>query len=410
MSVSFIEPDFSKYRQHKNNRPSVSRSNSASAAEVDPLDKTRPNDNNNGNAGGSYQRRVSFDTIRPANSNVSESSRRNSSSSNVDRVSTNSSQPRSYFFLPTSFMSSTSSNKERPYSSYFVSSRHENHLYTSDSRTFMCSLNSKAYSFTALRWLMQTMLRDGDEVVCLRLYNDTDDSFRYQTQASKILKRVVEMADEHQIRLNIVVELGVGKIKTVVYKTLVLYQPSLVVVGVSENSFSNFKRMRYKRSISSYLIAKSPVPVIIVSPEMLESNKSNKSNAYFANLIHNADSDPVKRRRSTDTNKLQPVNTNNTSAYSELITSDDDYDEDDGDDEDDEDDIDYDADYDVEDEEEDDDEYETALFNGGTKAKIRQSSVDSNSSSLSDSGSLKKRFSWRSLLTPKFRRKSTKSI
>lgn len=257
------------------------------------------------------------------------------------------------------------------------------------------------------------MLRHGDEVVCLRLYNDTDDSLKYQNQASKILKKVVEMADEHQIHLNIVVELGVGKIKTVVYKTLVLYQPSLVIVGVSENSFSNFKRMRYKRSISSYLIAKSPVPVIIVSPEMLESNKSNKSNAYFADLIHNADSDPVKRRRSTETNKLQPVNTNNTSAYSEFITSDDEYDEDDEDDDDDEDDMDYDVDYDVEDEDADDDaddEYETALFNGDTKTKIRQSSVDSNSSSLSDSGNLKKKFSWRSLLTPKFRRKSTKSI
>ena len=199
-------------------------------------------------------------------------------------------------------------------------------------------MSSKEHSKIALKWLLTNLLQDGDELICLMLYleGDAATTLSYQATAKQLLDTVVSMADP-ELQINIIVELGIGKIKTIVTKTLVLYQPSLVIVGSTsgdKSAFSaNWKRMRHNRSLSSYLISKSPVPVIIVTSSRRRlltdetqaytvEDQTELKNPYFADLVSECISlAPVK---SEDPNLLRPTLTDHTgtSGWSDIPTED----------------------------------------------------------------------------------------
>ncbi|CAN6653334.1 hypothetical protein TRVA0_026S01442 [Trichomonascus vanleenenianus] len=369
MSVTFVEPDFSKYPQHKNFRTSPGQ---APEASVDPLDASAPVDvpsrsdlaKRRGPIDASgrvspYRRRVSFDTITSMNGTALQGG----------------TSPPAQSFFRSSFMSSSAE-----YSSYTVSSTHCEHHSGTGSRTFLCSFNKKSYSVNALRWLLESMMQDGDELVCLRLHQGVDSGSpdkKYQQEAQEILRHAVELADEARRKINIVVELAAGKVKTIVYKTLVLYQPSVVIVGCSSKGYSSLKRMRYKQSISSYLVARSPVPVIIASQDIVSQRARPTDNSYLLGVIEETKECCADQGEEI---QLAPSTTNNTVATSEYSSDDvfDDEDEDvdledddDGDDDDDNDDIDN---------EDDDDEDDDDMLERKTSDDIpeRKTSAENN--------------------------------
>uniref|UniRef100_A0A060TBK3 ARAD1D28380p n=1 Tax=Blastobotrys adeninivorans TaxID=409370 RepID=A0A060TBK3_BLAAD len=412
MSVTFVEPDFSKYSKPR----TVSPGNDP----VDPLDDadecalsdsgSRPENeraegSNTGGiaiprrkSSGSFQRRVSFDTISSPESGKSRGPLSPSNS-----------------IFP-NFMSShgqTNKDRDREYSSYFVSSRHSEHRYSSDSRAILFSYSPKQHSDVALRWIISNILQDGDELICLRMLGAADATHlqhHYQPEAQRLLNQAEQIAAEYGIKVNIVVELGVGKVKTVVYKTLVMYQPCLIVVAISSKSPNSFRRMRYKSSINSYLLSRGPLPVVIVTPNMtatgnpvslVTSDTSEPTppgvspadgtdspkggNSYFASL--QADIDSTNSQRPGSVFSIYPTS-DDEDDYDDLAADDDDYDIDDDFDDDDSDDDDANPYADDED----------GLEKSDKPDMPRHNSVGSSSSSQ-DEGSLIRR--WKSFLKRK---------
>jgi Universal stress protein family len=320
MSVSFIEPDFAALRaEHKAARErepvemavggptnldvamfsdgavhesAIPRSISdASNSSCLRTSKRRRQSN------GPFLRRVSFDTITSVSPPVSASPGGGNEVSETDRGSiagshhvsasmNNATTPSSFFFRTPLFVSTSSSSTvtstgnppaelltpTNGLTSYFVSYRHQDLRWTHNTRTFLFAYTQKEYSVTALKWLVHNLIQDGDELVCIK-HHVTDGNPEdkkpaiYQKEAELLLDRILEIIGP-EMKINVVVELGVGKVKTVVNKSLLLYQPSIVVVGANQKSFSNLSRVRYKKSVPSYLIAKSQVPVIMVTPWM----------------------------------------------------------------------------------------------------------------------------------------------
>lgn len=250
-------------------------------------------------ANGTFLRRVSFDTITPGSppaplsptslapgggNNESTDGSSVVGSHHISRTMTSTTHPTSFFRTPLFTSTSSSSNNKNPsppleslatthgLTSYFVSSRHQDLRWTQNTRTFLFAYSPKEYSIIALEWLIQNLIQDGDELVCIKHHgaNGNADDRRpaiYQKEAELLLERILDIIGP-DLKINIIVELGMGKVKTVVNKSLLLYQPSIVVVGTNQKSFSNLSRVRYKKSVPSYLIAKSQVPVVMVTPWM----------------------------------------------------------------------------------------------------------------------------------------------
>ncbi|ANB15901.1 Usp (universal stress protein) family protein [Sugiyamaella lignohabitans] len=223
--------------------------------------------------------------------------------------------------------------KDKDMSSFVVQTRHKGYKTSISSRTILFSLTTKEYSDQSLRWTLKNLLEDGDELVCLKMYHSSDElesiaadygkRIMYQKRAEAILDGIVSMVDP-DLKINIVVELGIGKVKALALKTLVLYQPSIVVVGTSEKSFSNIARVRYKKTISSYLIARSPVPVIIVSPTRMTTTTSEGTVSSGGSLFRRGYSiTPSMSPTDVSCSLLPPasVTTSGTSILTPLSTS-----------------------------------------------------------------------------------------
>lgn len=179
---------------------------------------------------------------------------------------------------------------------YSVTSKHTNHHTSYWSRSFLCSMSSLRHSLPALRWLVQNVMENGDELICLRIAQQREQSPKaYQDEAETMLRDVVA-ALATTLEIKVVVELWVGSIKKVVRQTMELYQPALVVVGTSTGMYGgSMKRYVKKRTLGSYLLAHSVVPVIVIV-----GDKEGQANVMNGPSGKNK----VKRRTSSEVSDL----------------------------------------------------------------------------------------------------------
>ncbi|VVT48980.1 uncharacterized protein SAPINGB_P002045 [Magnusiomyces paraingens] len=166
---------------------------------------------------------------------------------------------------------------EQQLQSFSLSSKHEDFQETYGSRTFLCALSSVSASRKALQWLVDHLMEDGDELLCLKVEkesNPKDPETFYRTHAEELLTSIVHtVVDSSVKKINVIVELSVGSVKHIVRQAMLLYQPAIVVVGTSIKQYHNV--MRYvskKNTLSNFLINHSPVPVIVLVQEMLDKN------------------------------------------------------------------------------------------------------------------------------------------
>ena len=61
----------------------------------------------------------------------------------------------------------TFDNRDATDFSLTLNYKHKDFQYTRRSRTFLCGTDDKDYSEFALEWLIDELLDDGDEIVCL---------------------------------------------------------------------------------------------------------------------------------------------------------------------------------------------------------------------------------------------------
>jgi hypothetical protein len=98
-------------------------------------------------------------------------------------------------------------------SSFTLQARHWGYQPSRRSRTFMVGVDEHAYSDYALVWLLNNMVDDGDEVVCVRV---VENPFRpgernYQDEAKRLLL-AIQAKNELNKAISIILEYSVGKL------------------------------------------------------------------------------------------------------------------------------------------------------------------------------------------------------
>jgi len=107
--------------------------------------------------------------------------------------------------------------------SFSLIKKHKDYEYTKRSRTFLCGLDQNDYSWYALEWLLDELVDDGDEVVCLRVVEKdatiaqppSKEQGQYRDEAEKILRQVQEKNSENKA-VNLILEFAVGKVPEVI--------------------------------------------------------------------------------------------------------------------------------------------------------------------------------------------------
>ena len=113
----------------------------------------------------------------------------------------------------------TFDNKDASDFSLTLNSKHKDYQYTRRSRTFLCGTDQNDYSEFALEWLIDELVDDGDEIVCLRVVDkdseiSSDASVeegRYRTEAKKLLDQIIGKNTEEKT-ISLVLEFAVGKV------------------------------------------------------------------------------------------------------------------------------------------------------------------------------------------------------
>lgn len=97
--------------------------------------------------------------------------------------------------------------------SYTLSAKHQGYQPSRRSRTFMVGVDEHAYSDYALVWLLNNMVDDGDEVVCVRVLENPpkNGTTSYKDDARKLMD-AIQNKNEHNRAISIVLEYAVGKL------------------------------------------------------------------------------------------------------------------------------------------------------------------------------------------------------
>ncbi|KAK6497353.1 hypothetical protein TWF481_011764 [Arthrobotrys musiformis] len=114
----------------------------------------------------------------------------------------------------------TFSNKDATDFALTLKSKHKDYKFGRGSRTFLCGTDQNDYSTIALEWLLEELVDDNDEIVCLRVIDKdskmaaTDSTTQeklYRLEAEKLLQTIISKNDEDKA-LSIVLEFCVGKV------------------------------------------------------------------------------------------------------------------------------------------------------------------------------------------------------
>lgn len=163
--------------------------------------------------------------------------------------------------------------------------KHKDYHYTKRSRTFLCGTDTNEHSDTALEWLIDELVDDGDEVVCLRVVEkESKEAARwsngqgergYRAEAERFLAGIVKKNAEDKA-INLILEFAVGKIFDTIQQMIRMYEPAILVVGTRGRSLTGYQGLLSSGSVSKYCLQYSPVPVIVVRPSSKRESKKRK--------------------------------------------------------------------------------------------------------------------------------------
>ncbi|KAF2718808.1 adenine nucleotide alpha hydrolases-like protein, partial [Polychaeton citri CBS 116435] len=163
--------------------------------------------------------------------------------------------------------------------------KHKDYAYTKRSRTFLCGTDTNDYSDTALEWLIDELVDDGDEVVCLRVVEkDSREAIRwqgghgekgYRLEAERFLESI-EKKNTDDRAISLVLEFAVGKVHDMIQRMIRIYEPAMLVVGTRGRSLTGYSGLLSSGSVSKYCLQHSPVPVIVVRPSSKREKKKRK--------------------------------------------------------------------------------------------------------------------------------------
>ncbi len=104
--------------------------------------------------------------------------------------------------------------------------KHKGYQLTRRSRTFLCGTDQNDYSDFALEWLIDELVDDGDEIVCLRVVEKdssiTSDAAveagKYRQEAERLFEQVIQKNSQNEKAISLVLELAVGKVQDIIQR------------------------------------------------------------------------------------------------------------------------------------------------------------------------------------------------
>lgn len=186
--------------------------------------------------------------------------------------------------------------------SFTLNVRHAGFQFNRRHRVFMVGVDDNAYSDHALQWLLDELVDDGDEIVCVRVIETqvrlADKT--YQEDAARLMESIkAKNTQNHAISL--ILEYAVGKLHSTFQHLIKMYSPSMLIVGTKGRSHDGVQGFLVNRSsFSKYCLQYSPVPVVVVRPTEKREKKRLKragdpSRQSYINMLaghkHEADSE-----------------------------------------------------------------------------------------------------------------------
>ena len=106
--------------------------------------------------------------------------------------------------------------------SFTLNVKHTGYQFKRRSRTFMVGIDENDYSDIALTWMLDELVDDGDEVICVRVVDKDSKNVsdrnverrQYQKDAKELMARIQSRSDVNKA-ISIVLEYAVGKIQTI---------------------------------------------------------------------------------------------------------------------------------------------------------------------------------------------------
>ncbi|RHZ71297.1 hypothetical protein CDV55_107799 [Aspergillus turcosus] len=164
--------------------------------------------------------------------------------------------------------------------------KHKGYQCTRRSRTFLCGTDQNDYSDFALEWLIDELVDDGDEIVCLRavekdsgLASDAEiEAGKYHKEAERLFEQVIQKNSQDEKAISLVLELAVGRVQDIIQRMIRIYEPALLVVGTRGRKLGGVQGL-LPGSVSKYCLQQSPIPVIVVRPTTKREKKKKKRQA-----------------------------------------------------------------------------------------------------------------------------------
>ncbi|KAJ5373282.1 UspA [Penicillium concentricum] len=164
--------------------------------------------------------------------------------------------------------------------------KHKGYQSTRRSRTFLCGTDQNDYSEFALEWLIDELVDDGDEIVCLRAVEKDSriasdvgiEERKYREEAQKLFEQVIQKNSQDEKAISLVLELAVGKVESIIQRMIRIYEPAMLVVGTRGRNLKGVHSL-LPGSVSKYCLQQSPIPVIVVRPSPKREKKKKKRRA-----------------------------------------------------------------------------------------------------------------------------------
>lgn len=124
----------------------------------------------------------------------------------------------------------TFDNRDAADFSLTLNYKHKGYQSTRRSRTFLCGTDQNDYSVFALNWLIDELVDDGDEIVCLRAVEKDSqmasdaaiEEGKYRQEAERLFEQVIQKNSQDEKAISLVLELVVGKVEEIIQRMVSL--------------------------------------------------------------------------------------------------------------------------------------------------------------------------------------------
>jgi Universal stress protein family len=164
--------------------------------------------------------------------------------------------------------------------SFTLNVKHKGYQFKRRSRTFMVGIDENDYSDIALQWMLEELVDDGDEIICLRVV-DKDakvvsdrnvERRQYQKEAKELMQRIQDRNDDNRA-ISIVLEFAVGKVHATFQKMvsfLILGEKgvfwALLICGVCRFKSTNPQCLSSVREVEVSVVSKGSSAIETRSP------------------------------------------------------------------------------------------------------------------------------------------------